>query len=602
MSSSDPFQEIVDQLKRTFTIMNTATATTSVTTTTSSSANPPGMVSPMVRPAPYSGRAEECNGFLLQCSLTFEMQPHLFPTERAKIAFIISLPHGKALQWAETIWGQAGTVTQSLSGFTNHLWDVFGVSAGDSTAGEQLYHLQQGNMPIHEYALKFRTLAAASGWDESPLLTTYRQGLEARLRLHLAAYDDTMGLERFIQLSIRVASRMHSCMKDHQSLMHSNPLLHRPENISPPEPVPEPMLVDNTRLSLTERHRRLSQGLCLYCGASGHTIATCPVRPPRLMVSAITPQVTNMCPLTTVVQLTAHDVSLPVVALIDSGSAANFIAGTLSRQLNLPTTKIYQIQSVTGQPLGRKHLHHQVGPVNLRVGLLHEEDLHLLVLEDSTADVILGRPWLVQHNPILSWKSGEVLKWGESCFPDCFPDMPRPPKKTPAPLQICTTSIESPVEKQSVDVPSCYAPFSDVFCPKRASKLPPHRPWDYAIDLLPGEPVPRGRIYPLSIPEQKAMEEYIEEALEQDYIRPSTSPAASSFFFVAKKDGGLRPCIDYRALNKITVKFRYPLPLVPAALEQLRGARLFTKLDLRSTYNLIWIRVENSLCNTDWPL
>ncbi len=583
----------MDQLKRTFTIMNTAPATTSVTTTTSSSANSPGMVSPMVRPAPYSGRAEECNGFLLQCSLTFEMQPHLFPTERAKIAFIISLLHRKALQWAETIWGQAGTVIQSLSGFTNHLRDVFGGSVGDSTAGEQLYHLQQGNMPIHEYALKFRTLAAASGWDESPLLTTYRQGLEARLRLHLAAFDDTVGLEQFIQLSIRVASRMHSCMKDQQSLTHSNPLLRRPENISPPEP----MLVDNTRLSLKERHRRLSQGLCLYCGASGHTIATCPVRPPRLMVSAITPQVTNMCPLTAVVQLTAHDVSLPVVALIDSGSAANFIAGTLSRQLNLPTTnttKIYQIQSVTGQPLGRKHLRHQVGPVNLRVGLLHEEDLHLLVLEDSTADVILGHPWLVQHNPILSWKSGEVLKWGESCFPDCFPDMPCPPKKTPAPLPICTTSIESPVEKQSVDIPSCYAPFSDVFCPKRPSMLPPHRPWDCASDLLPGEPVQRGRIYPLSIPEQKAMEEYIEEALEQDYICPSTSPAASSFFFVAKKDGGLRPCIDYRALNKITVKFQYPLPLVPVALEQLCGARLFTKLDLRSAYNLIRIREGTS--------
>ncbi len=510
MSSSDPFQEIVDQLKRTFTIMNTATATTSVTTATSSSTTFPGMVSPMVRPAPYSGQAEDCNGFLLQCSLTFEMQPHLFPTERAKIAFIISLLQGKALQWAETIWGQAGTVTQSLSGFTNHLRDVFGVSVGASTAGEQLYHLQQGNMTIHEYALKFRTLAAASGWDESPLLTTYRQGLEARLRLHLAAYDDTMGLERFIQLSIRVDSRMHSYMKDPQSLTHSNPLLRQPENISPPEPVPEPMLVNNTRLSLTERHRRLSQGLCLYCGASEHTTTTCPVRPPRLMVSAITPQVTNMCPLTTVLQLTTHDVSLSVVALIDSGSAANFIAGTLSRQLHLPTTntsKIYQIQSVTGQPLGRKHLRHQVGQVNLRVGLLHEKDLHLLVLEDSIADVILGSPWLVQHNPILSWKSGEVLKWGESCFPDCFPDMPHPPGKTPAPLPICTTSIESPVEKQSVDVPSCYAPFSDIFCPKKASKLPPHRPWDCAIDLLPGEPVPRGKIYPLSIPEQKAMEE-----------------------------------------------------------------------------------------------
>ncbi len=85
------------------------------------------------------------------------------------------------------------------------------------------------------------------------------------------------------------------------------------------------------------------------------------------------------------------------------------------------------------------------------------------------------------------------------------------------------------------------------------------------------------------------MEEYIEEALKQGYIVPSTSPAASSFFFVAK-DGGLRPCIDYRKLNEITVKFRYPLPLVPTALEQLRGATIFTKLDLRSAYNLIRIR------------
>ncbi len=86
------------------------------------------------------------------------------------------------------------------------------------------------------------------------------------------------------------------------------------------------------------------------------------------------------------------------------------------------------------------------------------------------------------------------------------------------------------------------------------------------------------------------MKEYIEEALRQGYIRPSTSPAASSFFFMAKKDGGLRPCIDYRALNKITVKFRYTLPLSPAALEHPHGATIFSTMDLRSAYNLIRIR------------
>ncbi len=86
------------------------------------------------------------------------------------------------------------------------------------------------------------------------------------------------------------------------------------------------------------------------------------------------------------------------------------------------------------------------------------------------------------------------------------------------------------------------------------------------------------------------METYINEALASGYIRPSTSPAAAGFFFVEKKDGGLRPCIDYRGLNNVTVKYRYPLPLVPSALEQLREARIYSKLDLRSAYNLIRIQ------------
>ncbi len=293
------------------------------------------------------------------------------------------------------------------------------------------------------------------------------------------------------------------------------------------------MQVDSTRLSSSERQRRLTQGLCLYCGAGGHVIAACPIRPPRPMVSVIMPLIINMQPFTSIVKLTASGISLSVHALLDSGSAGNFISRNLCRQLKLPTTTTkttYQVQSVTGKPLSRKHVRHSVGPLHLQVGQLHEETLHLLVLEDSTADVNLGHPWFVQHDPVISWKTGEVLKWGSTCFPDCFPHTPQPSSLHPETLTVNSTSIESPVEKQSVDIPTCYAPFSDVFCPKKASQLPPHQPWDCAIDLIPGEPVPRGKIYPLSLPEQKAMEEYIEEALHQGYIRPSTSPVASSFF------------------------------------------------------------------------
>ncbi|KAL0187607.1 hypothetical protein M9458_014706, partial [Cirrhinus mrigala] len=136
----------------------------------------------------------------------------------------------------------------------------------------------------------------------------------------------------------------------------------------------------------------------------------------------------------------------------------------------------------------------------------------------------------------------------------------------------------SPEPKDHFQFPQEYRAFQDIFSKVAATHLPPHRPWDCAIDLLPGAKLPKVHVYPPSIPKQAAMEEYIEKALQQ------------GCFFMSKKDGGLRLCIDYRSLNSQTINFAYPLPLVPATLEELRGAKVFTKLNLRSTYNLIHIR------------
>lgn len=99
---------------------------------------------------------------------------------------------------------------------------------------------------------------------------------------------------------------------------------------------------------------------------------------------------------------------------------------------------------------------------------------------------------------------------------------------------------------------------------------------------------PKGRIYCLLHPESKAMEEYIQEALEAGYIWPSTSPMAASFFFVEKRTEDCNYGIDYRGVNEL--RYPYPLPFVPADLEQLHEARYFTKLDLCRTYNLVRIQ------------
>ncbi len=180
-------------------------------------------------------------------------------------------------------------------------------------------------------------------------------------------------------------------------------------------------------------------------------------------------------------------------------------------------------------------------------------------------------PWLILHSPEIKWESSEIIRWSEFCHQHCLKEIPRPLHRLPA-AQVASTRVESPEASVIPTIPFDYRAFQDVFSKQAATQLPPHRAWDCAIDLLPGYKLPKGRVYSLSIPERKAMEEYIKEALNQGYIRPSSSPVASSFFFVGKKDGGLRPCIDYRALNSQTVKLPYPLPLVPAALEELRGA------------------------------
>jgi len=203
MSHPDPFQELVDALRRALTSSSPSPAPAITSVSTVSTPSPPVHASPMAKPAPYSGSAEDCSGFLLQCALVLEMQLHLYPTETTKVAFIISHLQGKALQWADSIWSQNSPVTQSYSSFVAHFREVFGRPASDSSIGEKLYNLKQGAMSVNEYALQFRTLAASSGWNEQALITTYRQGLDPRVRLHLAAYEDSIGLERFIQLSIR---------------------------------------------------------------------------------------------------------------------------------------------------------------------------------------------------------------------------------------------------------------------------------------------------------------------------------------------------------------------------------------------------------------
>lgn len=153
-------------------------------------------------------------------------------------------------------------------------------------------------------------------------------------------------------------------------------------------------------------------------------------------------------------------------------------------------------------------------------------DLAFYVLERPRQLMILGLPWLNLHNPVMDWTTVRILQWGRECA------------SHKGDLRLGITSIKIPKM-----IPLQYHDLADVFSVSKAVHLPPHRPWDCGIGLLLGKEPPCSCVYPLSKKETGAMEEYISEALRQGYIRWSRLPTSASFFFIEKKDGGLRPCI-----------------------------------------------------------
>ncbi|GJR19685.1 putative reverse transcriptase domain-containing protein [Tanacetum coccineum] len=146
-------------------------------------------------------------------------------------------------------------------------------------------------------------------------------------------------------------------------------------------------------------------------------------------------------------------------------------------------------------------------------------------------------------------------------------------------------------EKRLKDVPVVQE-FPEVF-PEDLSGIPPTRQVEFRIDLVPGAtPVARAP-YRLALFEMKELAEQLQELTDKGFIRPSSSPWGALVLFVKKKDGSFRMCIDYRELNKLTVKNRYPLPRIDDLFDQLQGSSIYSKIDLRSGYHQLRVREED---------
>ncbi|KAL0149928.1 hypothetical protein M9458_054760, partial [Cirrhinus mrigala] len=415
-----------------------------------------------------------------------------------------------------------------------------------------------------------------TSWPDDPLKLHFRRGLCHDLQAELTCCDEGKTLDELIDLAVRIDNLMRSRRAN--------------KDVAPQQPKPpstsecEPMQVAHTRLTPEERDRRRQFNLCLYCGQPAHLKASCPSRPMQHTSSTVSHYNNSFQTVKIPVIISFADKQIHTIALIDSGAAGNFMDVDFAKAHDfslIPCTSPLSVAALDGRPLGHGRVKHTTSDLHLTTGTLHTETIRFFLIKAPSNPVILGLPWLQQHEPMISWTEGQITQWSDKCFALCFPSL------KPRVLELASAKVDSPIAE---NIPPEYHDLAEAFSKTRATQLPPHRSSDCAIELLPGTTPPKGRIFPLSQPETDAMKVYIEEELAKGFIVPSTSPASPGYFFVKKKDGSLRPCIDFRGLNDITVKYCYPLPLVPSALEQLRLARYFTKLDLRNAYNLIRIR------------
>ena len=271
--------------------------------------------------------------------------------------------------------------------------------------------------------------------------------------------------------------------------------------------------------------------------------------------------------------------------LIDTGASNSFISAQFARALGLVVESLSPPLCVD-TPLGDGTVLSRIcRACEVRVAD-HPLVWDLIMLDMTTFDVILGMDWLRRYRANIDcYRRRVTVSSGDSVISCSLGS------RSGVLLAALSATGDGPTDG-SRGLPRVVDEFPDVF-PDDLSGLPPVREVEFTIELMPGTAPISVAPYRFAPAELEELKSQLQELQEKGFIRPSTSPWGAPALFVKKKEGSLRMCIDYRKLNRVTVKNRYPMPRIDDLFDQLRGSRCFSKIDLRSGYHQLRVREED---------
>ncbi|GJS28174.1 putative reverse transcriptase domain-containing protein [Tanacetum coccineum] len=283
--------------------------------------------------------------------------------------------------------------------------------------------------------------------------------------------------------------------------------------------------------------------------------------------------------------------------LFDTGVDWSFVSTTFSSQIDITPSTLdhyYDVELADGRIIGLNTI---LSGCTLNF-LNHPFNINLMPVELGSFDAIIGMDWLAKYQAVIvcaekivriPWRNKTLIIHGDGSnqgnvtrlnIISCTKTQKYMEKGFPIFLaHVTAKEVEDKSEKKRLEDVPIVQDFPEVF-PEDLPGLPPTRQVEFQIDLVPGAaPVARAP-YRLAPSEMKELSEQLKELSDKGFIRPSSSPWGAPVLFVKKKDGSFRMCINYRELNKLTVKNRYLLPRIDDLFDQLQGSSVYSKIDL----------------------